>query len=143
MGRQKALEQLENIHRSILERYPNRQSLTNEIFEIIIEMLSVDYESISPGGKRVHVFNEYMLSLLKKALENNGSKNYMMDLINVFMNATISQYLYKSFSNKSDDLMSIFSVRISIYNQLPTSSAKFNDTRTIVKQSSDFTHYCG
>ena len=98
------LEQLENIKKSVSDKYPKQQLLTDNLFAIVVEMLSVDYRSISSGGKRIAVFKEYMLSLIKQALENGGQKNYMLDLINVFKNTIIFDYLSRSFGNKSNEL---------------------------------------
>lgn len=105
MQLQEALSQLGNIRIDFLKNHSKPQ-LTNEIFDAIIDMLSVDYESISPGGKRLKIFNGYILSILKKTLENGCYKNYMIDLINVFKDAIILKYLSHSFGNKSEDLIS-------------------------------------
>ena len=106
MRQKDALAQLQNVKNIILEKHSKPQ-LTNEIFDVIFEMLSIDYKSISPGGKRLKVFNKYMLSVLEQALENGGYKNYMVDLINVFNDPIISKYLCNAFGNKSDDMLSI------------------------------------
>lgn len=104
MEHQDVLNQLGNIQKNMLAKHSKHQ-LTNEIFDVIFEMLSVDYKSISPGGKRLRIFNEYMLSILKQALESGAYKSYMLDLINIFKDTTISKYLYHSFGNMADDLM--------------------------------------
>ena len=98
------LERLKCLKVDIDIKYPKQQLLTDDIFKIITEMLSVDYNSISPGGKRINVFKEYMLSLIRQALENKGHKSYMLDLINVFQDHIILNYLCNSFGNKSEQL---------------------------------------
>ena len=103
---EEAIERLSSIKEDLLNSYPKQYLLTNDIFEIISEMLSVDYISISRGGKRINVFKDYMFSWVEKALENGGHKNYMMDLINIFKDITISDYLHGSFGNKSKELQS-------------------------------------
>ena len=107
MDNQKALNQLDNIQNNMVEKYPKFQLLTNKNFVTIIEMLSIDYKSVSPGGKRLHIFKKYMQSILKESLDNKCHKNYMMDLINIFNDPVISKHLYDSFDNRSDELMAI------------------------------------
>jgi len=107
MEQRKALEQLKNIQGSFLEKYRRHHVLTNEIFDAITDMLSTDYASISSGGKRIRIFNQQMLSIIKNGLENDGHKNYMLDLINIFRDTVISEYLHHSFGNKADDLKHI------------------------------------
>ena len=106
MNYQEALKQADSIKESFLAKYPKKSVLTAELFDIISEMLSVDY-AIAPGGKKLRVFKGNMLSLLTYALKNGGHKNYMLDLINVFRDSVISKYLSQSFGNKSDDLTAI------------------------------------
>ena len=68
----------------LLSKYPGRRNLTEEIFEVATEMMSVDYVSVWPIGKRVRIFKDYMLSILEMGLEGNCPKGYMLGLLKIF-----------------------------------------------------------
>ena len=102
-----AIKRLKIIHERLLSSYSKQRGLTDDVFIIISEMLSVDYNSIVRGGKRISVFKDYMFSWIKHALENDGHKNYMLELISIFQDETIFNYLYSSFGNKKDELKEV------------------------------------
>ena len=103
MNNPEALTQVENIRARALGKYPKQKSLTNELYDAITVMLSVDYASISSSGKRLATLKKHTLSIVKKALEKGGHKNYLLDLIDVFSDPVIAAHFYPLFGDKSDD----------------------------------------
>ena len=68
MKKQKALEQLNKEREMFIDKYFNYQQLTNEIFDLMIEMLSVDYQNISSEGKRLRIIKNYMIIIFQKSV---------------------------------------------------------------------------
>jgi hypothetical protein len=97
-------EQIKINQQTMLDKYPKRQELTNELFDVMVEMMAIDYKSASPGGKRLDIFKKHMLILLTEVCNNGGHKNYIVDLIRVFKDPVIFSHLYSSFGNRKDEL---------------------------------------
>ncbi len=90
-----------------MDKYPKYAQATNDNYEVIKDILSIDYTSISPGGKRMRVFKQQVLSLLRQAFDNVGHKNYLLDLVSVFTDTYILNYLCEAFGNKSKEVSAL------------------------------------
>ena len=107
MINKEALETLDRIEKTVLEKYSDYQQLTISIFDIMKDMLSVDYQQIIPRGKRIKVLKDYIKTIFTDAFNGNGHKNYMQDILGALLEADVDEYILRSLGNMSDEYAAI------------------------------------
>lgn len=100
-------EYVEQYRASMNMEYPQYCEITNDIFDVIIEMLSVDYLSLSSDKKKLRMVNNYLRDVFEKSFCGNGHKNYLRSILDVFMNSQISAYICAFLKTESENFLSI------------------------------------
>lgn len=98
---------LAEYEQSMNDLYPKYSKLTSDIFEKIKEMLSEDYDSISSGKKKLHIIKSYLYEIVQKAYQENGHKNYLKKVTEIFRDDDINKYLCKMLSSERENYLSM------------------------------------
>ena len=101
---------------NILLKFPEQKELTIFIFRIILEMLQEDFDVITQKSKRLKKVFDYVVSILEKAREQNVKKQYVIDLLDVFLDNDIIMYLSQKLEkNRAEYILAIKSARSELY----------------------------
>ena len=84
---------LETKKQTMLSRYPEQKELSLLLFGEISQMLREDFEAISQKNKRLKLVNQCVFFVLEKAREQNVKKQYVIDLLDTFLDAGVTSYM--------------------------------------------------
>ena len=78
---------------NILSKYPQQTELTTDIFQLILDLLPVELDLIEQKNKRLKIVYDCIVSVLETAREHNVKKQYIIDLLDVFLDKDMVIYL--------------------------------------------------
>lgn len=92
---------------NILSKYPQQTELTTDIFQLILDLLPVELDLIEQKNKRLKIVYDCIVSVLETAREHNVKKQYIIDLLDVFLDKDIVMRLTKGFEKYTEDYILI------------------------------------
>lgn len=92
---------------NILSKYPQQTELTTDIFQLILDLLPVELDLIEQKNKRLKIVYDCIVSVLETAREHNVKKQYIIDLLDVFLDKDIVMCLTKGFEKYTEDYILI------------------------------------
>lgn len=103
------IQQLINSHSELINsKYPQNINQTAENFEIISEMLMLDYSDFSSDSKKLRYIKNKMIELVTNALTDIESKNYLKLTIDFFYLKDIEFFFHSSLNTEYTHYKSIF-----------------------------------
>ena len=78
---------------NILSKYPQQTELTTDIFQLILDLLPVELDLIEQKNKRLKIVYDCIVSVLETAREHNVKKQYIIDLLDAFLDKDMVIYL--------------------------------------------------
>ncbi|MBQ8000221.1 MAG: hypothetical protein IJ298_03280 [Ruminococcus sp.] len=94
-------EVIESYRIDTIAKFPKHQELTGEVFDVIKEMVSVEYELLLSDKKKLYKVKEYFRDVFERAFEDEGHKSYMKQILSVFINKDISAYFVSVLKSES------------------------------------------
>lgn len=83
---------LEEYINTVDEKYPSYSDYTRKNYEIIEEMLFLDYDCFSSDTKKLRCIKSYLKDLVENSFMNNGVKNYLKIIVGFFYLQEIKDY---------------------------------------------------
>jgi hypothetical protein len=77
----------------IVSKYPQQIEVTMSVFRLILDMLQEEIDSIEQKNKRLKIVYNCVISILEIGKEQNVKKQYIIDLLDVFLDKDMVIYL--------------------------------------------------
>ena len=77
----------------IVSKYPQQIEVTMSVFRLILDMLQEEIDSIERKSKRLKIVYNCVISILEIGKEQNVKKQYIIDLLDVFLDKDMVIYL--------------------------------------------------
>lgn len=97
-------EALENKRLNIIELYAKYEDVTNDVFEIVREMIAVDYKAMS-DNKKIRTLKKYLWDVIETAFKGTKQKNYMLAILGVFQDKIISSHFCRVMKTKKQNFL--------------------------------------
>ena len=80
---------------AMLAEYPQHQELTQGLFETLSDMITEDFGSISPRGKRFRFVFDCVADMLTKMYAENVRKQYAIDVLDTLLDEHVAHYMQR------------------------------------------------
>ncbi len=78
---------------AMLADYQQHQELTQGLFETLSDMITEDFGSISPRGKRFRFVFDCVADMLTKMYAENVRKQYAIDVLDTLLDEHVAHYM--------------------------------------------------
>ena len=91
----------------INNEFPQFADYTETNFEIVEEMLAVDYSGYPSDAKRIRCFRNRLRDLISNSFFNGGVKNYLKLIVEFFQLEEIKDYYKQCFNTEYENYLRI------------------------------------